>query len=262
MENVDERATRTAPPLGSYRYFRDHRLGVDSAVVLFGFAQALATDAVTIVDVGCGRGAMVDADTGERRLHDLRAPGRTVLGIDVDPAGAGNPVIDEFRLIEGDRWPLTDGSIDLVICDWVLEHVTDPGAFVSELARALRPGGAFLARTVSRNSLLSAAARLTPNRAHSRVVGSLQPGRAEQDVFPTAYLMNTLPALRRQLDRDFDWAGSFHPGLEHYAMRWPRLQAAVNGIESRLPRRNQMTLVLSARKRPSPGRHPAGPSDI
>lgn len=237
------------PPLGSYRFFRNHRLGVDSAVVLFGFAQALATDATTIVDIGCGRGAMVDPPTGERRIHDLRAPGRTVVGIDIDPAGAENPVIDEFRPIEGERWPLADGSVDLAVCDWVLEHVTDPALFVGELTRVLRPGGAFLARTVSRSSLLSAAARATPNGSHGRVVGRLQPGRADRDVFPTAYLMNTLQALRSQFDPDFEWAASFHPGLEHYAMRWPRLRGAVNGVESRLPRRNQMNLIVSARRR-------------
>lgn len=238
-------------PLGSYRLFSDHRLTVDSAVVLFTMAQSLAADARVIVDVGCGRGAMVDppAPSGERRMHDLRGQGRQFIGIDVDPAGAENPVIDEFRLIEGDRWPLEDGSVDLAVCDWVLEHIQHPQAFVAELHRVLRPGGAFLARTVSKRSPLSLGARLVPNRNHSKVVGRLQPGRPEQDVFPTVYGMNTVPDLTALFDRDFEWAVSFHPGTEQYLKRWPALATTMAAIEPRLPRRTQIALILTARKR-------------
>ncbi|MGN6607726.1 MAG: class I SAM-dependent methyltransferase [Jatrophihabitans sp.] len=238
-------------PLGSSRLFRDHRLGVDSAVTLFLMVQALATDASVLVDVGCGRGAMVDppAASGERSIQDLRAPGRRVIGIDIDRAGFENPVVDEFRMIEGGRWPLDDESVDLAYCDWVLEHVADPTAFVDELHRVLRPGGAFVARTVSKRSPLSLGARLVPNERHSAVVGQLQPGREEVDVFPTVYAMNTVPDLRAVLEPRFEWAASFHPGLSEYVRRFPRTAEAVAAIEARLPRRLQMVLIVSARKR-------------
>lgn len=235
--------------LGSYRFFEDFHRRVDSAVTLFTMAQALAADAKVVVDVGCGRGALIDPPGGERRLHDLRGPGRTVIGIDVDLAAAENPIIDEFRAIEGPRWPLEDDSVDLAVCDWVLEHVADPQEFVTELHRVLRPGGAFLARTVSKHSLLSAGARLVPNHRHAEVVGTLQPKREDVDVFPTTYRMNTMADLERVFGADFDWAASFHPGLEHYAKRWPTLVKLINVIEPRLPQRAQHGLIVTARKR-------------
>ncbi|MDP9092617.1 MAG: class I SAM-dependent methyltransferase [Actinomycetota bacterium] len=217
--------------------------------MLFTQAQALATDASVIVDVGCGRGALVDPGGEGRRLHDLRAPGRNVIGIDLDPAAADNAVIDDFRLIKDDNWPLADGSVDLVYCDWVLEHVADAKSFMKELTRVLRPGGAFLARTVSRSSLLSLAARIIPNAHHARVVGRLQNGRPQRDVFPTMYRMNTLKDLGKYFNQDFEWSASFYPGLEHYATRWPSLARLLAVAEPRLPRRMQLALVVAARKR-------------
>jgi SAM-dependent methyltransferase len=235
--------------LGSYRFFQDFHQRVDSAVTLFTLAQSLAADAKVIVDVGCGRGALIDPLRSERRLHDLRGPGRTVIGIDVDLVAAENPIIDEFRAIDGPRWPLDDNSVDLAVCDWVLEHVADPTEFVGELHRVLRPGGAFVARTVSKSSLLSVGARMVPNRRHAKVVGTLQPKRLEEDVFPTTYRMNTRADLAAVFGPGFDWAASFHPGLEHYAKRWPPLVKLINAVEPRLPKRTQHALIVTARKR-------------
>ena len=165
--------------------------------------------------------------------------------------GNTNPLIDEFRPIGDDlRWPVADGEADLVVSDWVLEHVEDPLAFVDELHRVLRPGGAFVARTVSRHSLLAAGARLVPNRLHSRVLRRFQPGREEIDVFPTAYRMNSRRDLGAVLDDRFDWTATSRSGLEQYLKRWPSLRTAAKVVEPRLPGPVQMALVVYARRRP------------
>jgi SAM-dependent methyltransferase len=43
--------------------------------------------------------------------------------------------------------PVRSGTIGLVLCTQVLEHVMDPAAAVREMARVLRPGGACLLTT-------------------------------------------------------------------------------------------------------------------
>jgi SAM-dependent methyltransferase len=236
-------------PLGWDEMFDDHVLALDSAHVFFASAQALASDSSFVLEVGCGRGAQVATQT-QRPWQDLRGPGRRVVGIDVDPAASQNPIIDEFHLMGDDqRWPIDDGVVDLAVSDWVLEHVQDPGLFVAELTRVLRPGGVFLARTVSRHSPLSIGARMVPNRAHSRVLRVLQPNRLEQDVFATAYRMNTRPALHALFDRDFEWAAASRTGLDQYLKPWPKLGGFVEGVERRLPRAAQMALVVCARRK-------------
>jgi SAM-dependent methyltransferase len=243
-------AVSTTDPLGWPELFEDRILSTDSAHVFLITAQALAARASLIAEVGCGRGALVNLEHPGPSWQDLRGPGRHVIGIDVEDAGTENPVIDEFRLIPGDgRWPLDDASVDLAVSDFVLEHVTDPPAFVAELTRVLRPGGVYIARTVSRHSFLATAARLVPNPSHAKVLHTFQPGRQEQDVFHTAYKMNTRKDLAALFDRDYDWAAASRTGLDRYFQPWPKLAKAAAVVERRLPRSLQQGLVLCARKR-------------
>jgi SAM-dependent methyltransferase len=236
-------------PLGWDQMFDDHTLALDSAHVFLVSAQALAAQSSFILEVGCGRGAQV-ASQPHGAWQDLRGPGRRVVGIDVDEAARENPTIDEFHLVGDDqRWPVADAAVDLAVSDWVLEHVQDPASVVAAVTRVLRPGGVFLARTVSRHSPLSMGARLVPNRAHPRVLNVLQPRRLEKDVFATAYRMNTRPALHALLDRDFEWAAASRTGLDQYLKPWPKLGRFVEGAERRLPRAAQMALVVCARRR-------------
>jgi hypothetical protein len=61
--------------------------------------------------------------------------------------------------------------------------------------------------------------------------------------------MNTVRSLKALFEHDYDWAVSFHPGLDQYAGRWPRLARIVAAIEPHLPRHMQLALVVTARKR-------------
>jgi SAM-dependent methyltransferase len=237
-------------PLGLGEIFDDRILGLDSAHVFLISAQAFAARSQLVAEVGCGRGALVHVDQPGGAWQDLRGPGRTVVGIDIEEIGIENPIIDEFRLIGSDgRWPLDDASVDLAVSDFVLEHVTEPEDFVGELARVLRPGGVFVARTISRHSVLAAFARMVPNDAHARALNHLQPGREERDVFRTAYKMNSRSDLAKLLDRDFEWAAAARTGLEQYFKPWPRLRRCVAPVERHLPRSMWMALVVFAKRR-------------
>jgi SAM-dependent methyltransferase len=49
--------------------------------------------------------------------------------------------------IDGTTLPFADGSFDLVVVIDLLEHVSDDGATMAEIARVLRPGGALVVNT-------------------------------------------------------------------------------------------------------------------
>lgn len=133
--------------------YPEHRFGgfsrYDGTVHFYSRVNALLGRESVILDVGCGRGAHEDDHCEYRRnLQNMRGANRTVIGIDVDPAGEENLSLDSFRLIENvNHWPIEDASVDLVLADYVLEHVGNPEQFFRETCRVLKPGGCFCART-------------------------------------------------------------------------------------------------------------------
>lgn len=177
----------------------------DSTVALYSRINALVTSESHVLDLGCGRGAHFDPGAPcPYRVHLRMLRGRVarVVGIDVDPVGEENPSLDEFRHITDlDHWPVEDASIDLVMSDFVVEHVDDPGSFFAEVSRVLRPGGTIAIRTPNRWSYVSLAASLIPNRLHGSVVSRVQSAREEKDVFPVRYRCNSRRSLRRAMTR-------------------------------------------------------------
>ena len=99
--------------------------------------RALAADAPlapggTVLDYGC-------ADMPYRSFF---APDANYLAADLP----GNP--EATVEIAGDGTvPVADASVDVVLSTQVLEHVGDPGVYLAECARVLRPGGRLLLST-------------------------------------------------------------------------------------------------------------------
>ena len=170
---------------------------IDGTVAFFTRVNALLRPHHTVLDVGCGRGGYGEDEVPLRRnLRVLRGKVAKVIGLDVDEAARGNPFLDEFHLIRGNGWPLGANSVDVIVCDNVMEHVPDPEAFFSEIHRVLKDDGLVCIRTSNRWSYPFVAARLIPNRFHSRVTSVVQDGRRAEDVFPTLYKCNSVSRLR------------------------------------------------------------------
>jgi predicted SAM-dependent methyltransferase len=94
-----------------------------------------------------------------------------------------------------------DGTVDICICDNVLEHVEEPGSFFSECCRVIKKGGYLFIRTPNLMSYIGILSKLIPGRLHAIVLGKVQDKRKEEDVFPTLYRCNTQGKVRSMLEK-------------------------------------------------------------
>jgi len=174
---------------------------VDGTIAFFGRVQSLLRPDMVVLDVGCGRGEVSDRLENEpwEKCRVFKGACKKVIGIDVTDAGRQNELIDEFRLIDGDRWPVETASIDLLVAEAVLEHLIDPDVFFAECSRVVKPGGFVCFRTPNKWAYYAIIAAIIPNRLHATVLSKVQPGRLEHDVFPTYYRANTINTLKRLL---------------------------------------------------------------
>jgi SAM-dependent methyltransferase len=136
-----------------------------------------------ILDLGAGRGHL--------EMMNFRGRCRLVAGVDPDPVVLTNPQLDEAQLQEPPHYPIPypDERFDLVFCNSVIEHVTEPAFFFAEAYRVLRPGGILIAKTPNRRHYVATIARATPHGFHD-FYNRLR-GRKSQDTFPTLYACNT-----------------------------------------------------------------------
>ena len=155
-----------------------------------------------VLDVGCGRGTYAeDIVTTRRELRVFKGKkAKKVVGIDVSETAKENPFLDEFHLVqEQGYWPLEDESIDICLCDWVLEHVKDPELFFSECRRVIKRGGYLCIRTTNMMSYVGLFSRLVPNRFHALVLSKVQEKRKEEEVHPTYYNCNTIRKINHMM---------------------------------------------------------------
>lgn len=97
--------------------------------------------------------------------------------------------------------PLRSESVDVVICNMVLEHLRDPDMVFRELSRVLRKGGHLIFMTPSIFNIVTIVNRLIPNRFHQKIAYFLT-GVNESDTFPTYYRANSVGRLRQLLGRN------------------------------------------------------------
>jgi ubiquinone/menaquinone biosynthesis C-methylase UbiE len=135
-------------PAAARAYGRIMRL--PHVALLRSFVARRATNLVgagAAADLGCGPGYLA-----VELAH--RAPGLHVTGVDLSDAMLTQAIANarlagvahqtDFRTADVAALPFLDASLDLVVSTLSLHHWDDPGPILDEIARVLRPGGAFL----------------------------------------------------------------------------------------------------------------------
>ncbi len=194
--------------LGNY-----HEL--DGTIEFYGRINSILKKTDTILDLGAGRGSwnLLDKCFYRRETRDLKNKVNLLIGADIDNIVMQNKTTHKNILMSSDKIPLGDKSIDIIIADWVLEHVENVDSFTSEINRVLKPGGIFCARTPHKYKYVSILARIFSNKIHKKIIKLVQPSREEQDVFPTFYRLNTFKDIKKNLFsyKNYSYLYASHP---------------------------------------------------
>lgn len=182
----------------------------------------------TLVDVGCGSGAL---------WPFLRGRFDRYVGVDV-VRYPGFPAEGAFHALDLDRGevPLPDGCADVAAGVETIEHLENPRAFVRLLARLARPGGWVVVTTPNQHSLLSRGTFLLRGE-HNAFQDASYPAHI------TALLESDLRRIAAEcglVDADVEHSGRGRlPGTGRH---WPAWASA------RWPRALSDNLLLAARR--------------
>ncbi len=101
-------------------------------------AAFLPADYRTALEVGCGEG----------EFHRQLRPGTEVWGVEPNPQAAGiaagklhKVLVGPYELMAAE---IPDNHFDLVICNDVIEHMSDPGRFLQSVREKMKPGACII----------------------------------------------------------------------------------------------------------------------
>ncbi len=180
---------------------------IDGTIAFYTRVNELIETSFILLDYGCGRGAYQEDTIRTRRsLRIFKNKIKKVIGIDLDPTASTNPYLDEFHLLENAQWPIDDNSVDICICDFVLEHIDDPGLFFSEARRVLKHNGYICIRTTNVWSYVGMISSIVPDKFHATLTSKVQDRRKEEDVFPILYKCNSISQINQMMvNYNFDF---------------------------------------------------------
>ena len=154
------------------------------------------------LELGCGHHILARwMSSSEQREHELVSATKLTVGIDISYSSLRNHRSIPVRTVGTvEALPFRDGSFDVVSANMVMEHVIGPEAALAEIHRVLSPGGIFIFHTPNVWNYQFAIARWLPQGLKNKLVWLLE-RRREEDVFPTAYRINSPAAVSQAAAR-------------------------------------------------------------
>ncbi len=144
----------------------------------------LTTDSI-VLDAGCGDGGII---------RDFKNKPKIIIGVDVnEKLLAQNNIVDQKIISNLENIPLDNNTVDIIVSEFVLEHLAHPEAVFEELARVLKPDGVFIFITPNVLNPIMALSRILPHTVHKFFRTTIL--KKEEETHPTYYRANTYKTL-------------------------------------------------------------------
>lgn len=149
------------------------------------YLKKYINDSSIILDAGCGDNGMV--------LEFMTVP-KLIVGIDIDKKSLDkNQIINKKIVADLKDIPLNSNSVDIVLSEFVIEHIDNPDLVFKEISRVLKPGGVFVFITPNIINPIIALSKILPHNIHSFLRTALL--KKEEEAYRTYYRANTYNKL-------------------------------------------------------------------
>jgi ubiquinone/menaquinone biosynthesis C-methylase UbiE len=188
--------------------------------------QGAGLESGRLLDLGCGPGQILI-------MMKQRWPGMQITGLDAGPAMIDKARSDASAVGLGityevlrlgpngeTRLPYEDAEFDIVTCNSVIHHLTDPINALDEMARVAKPQGAVLIRDLARPAFLF------PYPLHVRIFGRHYEGemrRLYEASVAAAYTPPELNQMLRNSRLNDNRTRVFMRGITHTGIERPAL---------------------------------------
>ena len=151
------------------------------------------------LDLGCGRRIL--GNDLEKLEDEMVATAASVVGCDMDAEGLRRHRNIQKRVLASiDELPFPGAAFNLITCNMVVEHLSNPARSFAEIVRVLSPGGTLIVHTPNLLNYMIFAnhtmGRIVPWKLRLRLIESAE-RRSGKDVFPTYYRANTFSSISR-----------------------------------------------------------------
>ncbi len=146
-----------------------------------------------ILEAGCGSAS-----------HLNFKPNSRISGIDISQEQLNrNNVLAERILGDIQTYDLSGGNYDLIVCRFVLEHLSEPEKALSNFVRGLSSNGAIVIVAPNLFSIEGSASKFTPHWFHvflcHLLFGDKRTGNTDEGPFPTPFRFSITPGRVKSL---------------------------------------------------------------
>ncbi len=142
-----------------------------------------------ILDAGCGEGGVFSKS-------DLNKKGKRKTLIGIDLCKEKNPYVDKKFIGSLDKLPFKDNTFDIIICEWVVEHLEYPELVFNEFSRVLKKEGHLILFTPNVWNPLVFFSKIIPSSLKDAILKKFV-GKEDNDLFPVFLRCNSVRSINK-----------------------------------------------------------------
>lgn len=145
------------------------------------------------LDSGCGKKSIMQWHTQKINFS---------VGMDISlDAIKENKAFKVYVVGNALKLPFKDKSFDVVVSQWMMEHIKEPEIVIKEFYRVLKKGGSLVVVTNSKYHPMMFLSYILPLGIRDWLKQRIFPLYIEEDTFPTYYNFNSLGSIYKILSR-------------------------------------------------------------